>query len=68
MIKYAGLVVSLGKKSEVWAGYSRTPQESSEFGNDAGRIRTFALTIASEALKKMLKVLKCGSLISSGEA
>lgn len=69
MIKYAGLVVPLlGKKTEARAEYSQIPQEGSKFGNHAGRIRIFALTTASDALRKMLKTLECGSLFNSEEA
>ena len=51
LIKYAGVVVPLGEKSEV-------AQESSKVGGHAGQLGTLVLTKAGDAFKKMLKNLK----------
>ncbi|CAD6588148.1 MAG: hypothetical protein ASARMPRED_003409 [Alectoria sarmentosa] len=58
LIKYAGIVVPLGKKSDDRADELQIAQESSKVGGYSGQLRTLVLTKASIALKKILRTLK----------
>lgn len=58
LIKYAGVVVALGDKSEDRAEYLQIAQESSKVGGHAGQLRTLILSKAGVAFKKMMKTLK----------
>ena len=58
LIKYAGVVVPLGEKSEDREEYLQIAQESSKVGGHAGQLGTLVLAKAGDAFKKMLKTLK----------
>ena len=58
LIKYAGVVVALGEKSQDRDEYLQIAQESSRVGGHAGQLGTLVLTKADDVFKKMLKTLK----------
>ena len=58
LIKYAGVVVPLGEKSEDREEYLQVVQESSRVGGYAGQLGTLVLKKAGGTFRKMLKTLK----------
>ena len=64
LIKYAGIVVPLGEKSEERDEYLQIAQESSKVGGHSGQLGTMVLSKAGGALKNMLRSLKSQSRIS----
>ena len=66
LIKYAGIVVPLGEKSEEREEYLQIAQESTKVGGHSGQLGTMVLSKAGGALKKMLRTLKPQSQASSG--
>ena len=58
LVKYAGIVVPLGEKSEEREEYLQIAQESSKVGGHSGQLGTMVLSKAGSSLKKMLRSLK----------
>ena len=67
LIKYAGIVVPLGKKSEGREEHLQIAQESSKVEGHSGQSRTLVLSKAGGALRKMLRTRKRNSQVSSSE-
>ena len=57
LIKYAGVVISLGEKSQDRDGYLQIAQESTKVGGHHGQLGTLILKKAGDAFTKMLKNL-----------
>lgn len=58
LIKYAGVVVPLGEKSEHRDQYLGIAQESSKVGGHPGQLGTMVLAKASVVFQRMLKTLR----------